>query len=287
MEFYSGNSFYSYSYMPAPELEEQLIVSDCSGYICSKDFYYSRDTFHNYLVMHVTCGTLHVKQYGKSYALKENDSVLMDLNDAHTYYSDKEDTAHVLWFHFRGQPVDGIIQSLKKSKQLPIIFQSEKMKDTIFQCMHVCSEQQANFEIQLSALLYPAILEIAEPYLLKIYQQNLQEHSWFMDAIDSYINNRIYEKITLDDLCASVKMKKCYFCRKFKQILSMSPMQYVLLKKIEHSKSLLLGSDQNIDTIALALGFTDQSHFSKTFKKCVGTTPLKYRKGGENLKVNY
>lgn len=281
MKFFSGHSLYSYSYMPSPDMEQYLIVSDCLGYSFSKDFYYSRDTFHNNLVMHVICGTLYVKQYGKLYTLTENDSILLSLDDAHTYYSDKKNVAHVIWVHFRGNPVKHIVQALKEQQMLPIVFQSEKIRDVILRCMHICSEQQENFAVQISALLYPMVLEITEPYLLEIQNQNKDEHFWFVDAVDSYIDNHIYEKIILDDLCDSVKMKKCYFCRLFKRFLAMSPMQYVLLKKIEYSKTLLLDTEQSIDTIAVGMGFADQSHFSKCFKKCIGTTPLRYRKSGK------
>lgn len=285
MNYYSGNGFYSYSYIPDSSLEEMIIVSDCCGYTFSKDFYYSRDTFHNHLVMHVLSGTLYVKQYGKTYILNTNDSILMSLVDAHTYYSDKENIAKVIWFHFRGSPVKSTIQFLRKAHQLPIVFQSEKICETIYKCMQICSQHPENFEFQISALLYPTILEVAEPYLLQIHNQNLQEHSWLLEVVDSYVNNHIYEKITLDDLCEAAKMKKCYFGRRFKEILSLSPMQYVLVKKIEYSKSMLLETSESVDVIAVSLGFSDQSHFTKTFKKCVGTTPLKYRKNGKMSKL--
>lgn len=281
MQSESRFTFSSYFYMPSPDLEKQIIVSDCTGYTFSKDFYYNRETFNNNLVMHVLYGTLYVKQYGKTYILTEDDSILMSLNDAHTYYADKNDVPLVSWFHFKGAPIDPVIQSLREYQQLPIRFRSEEIRDTIFQCMHLFSNPQKNFEIQLSALLYPVLLEIMEPYMLKIHNRTIEMNSWFTDAVNRYINDHIFEKIELDDLCSCVNMKKCYFCKVFKRFFpDTSPIQYVTRVKIEYSKRLLHNSFESLDTIAHSLGFADQSHFSKIFKKHVGTTPLRFRKTG-------
>ena len=54
-------------------------------------------------------------------------------------------------------------------------------------------------------------------------------------------------------------------------------MRYLREIKIERAKTLLLTTEKSILEISILLGFHDQSHFTNTFKKFVGVSPLKFR----------
>ncbi len=56
-----------------------------------------------------------------------------------------------------------------------------------------------------------------------------------------------------------------------------SPIQYIITHKIKISCKMLLETSTPLNEIAYSLGFFDQSHFTKTFKKMCGINPLKYR----------
>jgi AraC-like DNA-binding protein len=57
-------------------------------------------------------------------------------------------------------------------------------------------------------------------------------------------------------------------------------MKYVQSQRIERAKHLLRHDDANISTIAAALGFFDQSHFSRVFRKVTGISPGRYAQRG-------
>ena len=59
-------------------------------------------------------------------------------------------------------------------------------------------------------------------------------------------------------------------------------MEYVLSLRIQEAQRLLSTTDSTIGEIALAIGFYDQSHFTKRFRKLTGMTPLAYRKRFRN-----
>lgn len=58
-----------------------------------------------------------------------------------------------------------------------------------------------------------------------------------------------------------------------KQTFGVSPHQYVLRQRIERAKTLLLQGDCSLVELADRLGFADQSHFIRQFKRFVGMTP--------------
>ena len=72
-------------------------------------------------------------------------------------------------------------------------------------------------------------------------------------------------------------MSPYYFSRLFKQSTRLSPHQYIIQQRIEWAKRLLADARLPIAAIAYSIGFPSQGHFTKTFRRWVGTTPRQYR----------
>jgi AraC-like DNA-binding protein len=79
---------------------------------------------------------------------------------------------------------------------------------------------------------------------------------------------------TLADL-AGVSLSR--FSRGFKASTGAAPYAWVLQVRIERSKDLLKQHSQPISDIAVEVGFADQSHFTKSFRRLVGVTPREWR----------
>jgi AraC-like DNA-binding protein len=94
--------------------------------------------------------------------------------------------------------------------------------------------------------------------------------------INTYIENHICSKFCLDNLAEMANINKFGFVKKFKTSTGMTPMNYILMKKIFSSKK-LIGSNSELTDIAYQYNFTDLAHFSKTFKRFIGVSPNKYK----------
>jgi len=94
----------------------------------------------------------------------------------------------------------------------------------------------------------------------------------------NYINQNIDGKIEINQLARQTKWDTFHFSRMFKKYVGLSPYNYILKRKIEIAKCLLLETDQNIVDIAFKLGFDNHSNFSTRFKKFTGSSPENYRK---------
>lgn len=97
-------------------------------------------------------------------------------------------------------------------------------------------------------------------------------------SVLEYIEKQYKNEITLSDLANVAVMNPRYFCRIFKQITALSPMDYVIYYRIEQACKLLSTTNLSILDIALECGFNDCSYFIRTFKKRKGMTPNHYRK---------
>lgn len=92
-----------------------------------------------------------------------------------------------------------------------------------------------------------------------------------------YIAANSAQPITLNDVASHVHLNPAYFSTVFKQSTGSSFKEYLNMVRIEESKLLLANTNYSIIDIAVAVGFEDQSYFSKVFKKFTGLTPKQYR----------
>ena len=92
-----------------------------------------------------------------------------------------------------------------------------------------------------------------------------------------YIETHYYEKITLDQLAEMVYLSPAYLSRIFKKETGTTFNDYLIQVRIGKAKNLLHHKDLRVTDIAEAVGFDDQSYFTKVFRRIVGVTPLKYR----------
>ncbi len=108
---------------------------------------------------------------------------------------------------------------------------------------------------------------------LQNYQDGLPQAK-LQQAID-FIQAHLSETLSLDAIAQELGMSRYYFCRLFKASMGISPYQYLLQCRIERAKELLVRGKMSSAQVAIAVGFTDQSHFIRHFKKFLGVTPKK------------
>jgi len=118
-------------------------------------------------------------------------------------------------------------------------------------------------------------------HVIKHYSQDKkEEYSEFnisnFNTICDYIENNLTEKFNLEELSKIANINKYGFAKKFKTSTGMSPMNYILMKKIFSSKKLITKSSE-LTQIAYNYDFYDLAHYSKSFKRYIGISPKKYQ----------
>ena len=96
--------------------------------------------------------------------------------------------------------------------------------------------------------------------------------------IKNYIDRNYHKEITLDTLAEKTHMNKFYLAHEFKNDVGVSPISYLLQRRIYESKYLLRDTDLSISQISTILGFSSLSYFAQAFKKSTNFSPLQYRK---------
>ncbi len=135
---------------------------------------------------------------------------------------------------------------------------------------------QAYMEILIIRLMRSAALAVPiEPQLLSGSRQ--------CDAVRHYIDMHFKETLTLEQLAEEAHMNKYYLSHSFKREYGISPINYMISKRIEESKYLLAETDLSMSHIAQLMGFSSLSYFSQVFRRTQDISPLAYRKNTKKL----
>ena len=135
------------------------------------------------------------------------------------------------------------------------------------------------------AMINAGALFILIAELCKIYKEGSREENITRERKDaafmrslSVIHERFAEKLSIDELASVARLSRSTFIRQFIHICKMTPARYILKKRVEAAENMLLNSSASLFEIAESVGFYDAAHFSRTFKKINGQSPIEYRR---------
>lgn len=203
------------------------------------------------------------------------------------------------------------ISELIKLRDKPKILKIIKDKQLFEYTNELSIENKRNDLIIWNAIYSKEIIKngVATKYLHPIYNKfynkistlnNLKDlQNLELDMVNTYVNLLIYDvevtnnfvinkilkhlhlniesEISLEKLAEDLNLSASYISSCFKKQMGISIMKYAKKIRIDRAKVLLTTTDISILDLSVSLGFYDQSHFSKTFKKFTGVSPSKYR----------
>jgi AraC family transcriptional regulator len=102
--------------------------------------------------------------------------------------------------------------------------------------------------------------------------------AWQAIRVTMYIEANINSNVTVDDLAAVTGLSVSHFSRTFAKSFGCPPHRYLVWRRIEDAKRLMLDTSLSLGTIALECGLADQSHLNRAFLKFVGETPGVWRR---------
>jgi len=99
-----------------------------------------------------------------------------------------------------------------------------------------------------------------------------------MNTMLTYINTHLGDDLSLDQIAYHCHISKYYMCRRFREEINMTVMQYISNQRIIAAKNALIGTDKSIAAVALENGYVNTSHFCSVFRRAEGISPAAFRK---------
>ncbi len=101
---------------------------------------------------------------------------------------------------------------------------------------------------------------------------------WQIRRLEAFVAAHIAGTITLERMAACVGLSPSHFGRVFKMALGETPHAFVLRKRVERARTLMVESALPLAEIALDCGFSDQSHLNRIFRRYSGMSPNAWRR---------
>jgi transcriptional regulator of acetoin/glycerol metabolism/AraC-like DNA-binding protein len=98
-----------------------------------------------------------------------------------------------------------------------------------------------------------------------------------MRRVREYVDAHLGESMDLAELASIAGLSVFHFARQFKQSAGVTPHSYLVQRRVERAQDLLARTDLALSEIAVAAGFSDQSHLARHFRQMLGTTPREFR----------
>lgn len=97
-----------------------------------------------------------------------------------------------------------------------------------------------------------------------------------LQRVLTHIEGNLGQRVLVGELATLAGISRCHFARQFRVKTGESPMRYMRRLRIERAKAILPKRDASLASVALRLGFADQSHFTRIFGREVGVTPKRF-----------
>ncbi len=180
------------------------------------------------------------------------------------------------WCHFTAKIGDLHLFQIVKTPARVKIAGDTDLKGKFEQLIHHLHSDEFTSEFRVKSIL----LEIIALFIERCerIQLNMAAASSFekMSTVLKYIEERLSDNITVDELAQIAHFHPNYFIHVFKGFTGYSPIQYVNRTRLEKAKHLLAFSNCSVSAIADAVGM-DLPYFSRTFKEYTGFSPTAYR----------
>lgn len=112
----------------------------------------------------------------------------------------------------------------------------------------------------------------------RIQEKQRVSESTVVKKAKEYIYQNYMHPLSMEEIAEQVSLNAVYFGTLFKKETGDTVINFLIQYRMEQAKQLLKNIRYNVSEIAQMVGYDDERHFSKQFKKRVGITPKEYRK---------
>lgn len=185
---------------------------------------------------------------------------------------------NVTWVAFSGYLVEQYLLRAKLEPCKPI-FRDDREGgiEDMFDALLAVSTEFPNRYCRVMAQLYSIFGLLLDNAIQGSGTDAAMSDVYLIKALD-FIEANYREDISVEDIAASAGISRKTLYAVFKNLTGFSPKDYLISYRMSKASALLKDAGLTVETVAISVGYNDQFHFSKEFKKNVGMSPSAYRR---------
>jgi AraC-like DNA-binding protein len=258
-------------------LHEYLQLESSGHFSNMPDHHTRRERAIDYLLIWVLGGRGFAETEGCRVKAEPGDLLSFCPGHAHEYGADPQQPWDILWVHYTGKLAPEFTkQILKFGGSRVALGLDDELRDRWLELVAAHLPRDPRWAARTNTALY-ALLGLIIHRLQQRAQARLGTEPLNLHRLQSYISRRLAEPVTLAELAKQANLSPTHFARVFKRQLGISPINYVIQKRMTQASSLLTETSMPLKQIAEAVGYDDPFYFSRLFKKTLGVSPAAYR----------
>ncbi len=266
-----------------------------------RDDFPVRPHFHHYVeIIYMIEGNMFAVSDDREYYMNEGDTLLFFGDSIHSMSASSVRGARFAVIKFDASrltvstsftPKPVAMLNAARNRQARVFFDAQKMGDQDFKglfydCVRELRDRELGYDVAVHAKLCILITRI-----IRIWQSEGIDFTGIADHVPGdehtirnileYIDLHLEDNPKVEELAKMCGMSYSHFARSFKEMYGRSCKEYLEMLRIGKAEELLKFSDMSLNDLSQELGYADQSHFIRSFKRLKGVTPGSLRHGGK------
>lgn len=163
---------------------------------------------------------------------------------------------------------------------LPLVH-DEQLNEIADRIFLVSQERKNGFPLVQISLVYELLAILYGKYQDNRYVRPVVEGR--LRQVIEYIADHYCEDISSSSISEQFGYDESYFCRLFKSVVGVRPMEYIRILRLEKARRIMANEKISISKVAIECGFSDVNYFSRCFRRHYGTTAGEYRKKSNRI----
>ena len=221
------------------------------------------------IIEYVISGSGYICADGRTQTVEAGDMYVINAKFPHSYFSDKGDPFEKIWMNVSGSLPELLLNAYLPERGCYIAKGCEDAYRLIKSAHRLMSDSgltPAQMLARVSLFVHELLILLRDS--VGSAQQSRSPDS--VEAIRGCLDRSITAGITLDQLAARYFLSKNQLIRSFRERFGVTPMRYLMIKRLEAAERLVESTTMNVAQIAALLKFSSPQHLSAAFKREYG-----------------
>ena len=256
---------------------------------CKPSHSYGPAARNHYLFHYVISGTgtlMSDDSAGRThtYQIRSGQGFMIFPKQVNTYIADEKLPWEYAWVEFDGLKAKESLEMAGLTMDSPIYHPGgrdlslELKNEMLYIAQH---SDQSPFH--LIGHLYLMLDYLTRSSSKRLMQTGKIRDFYIKEAI-SFIEQNFQNDISVEDIAGFCNLNRSYFGKIFRDTLGKSPQEFLISYRMSKAAELLKLTELSVGDISSAVGYLNQLHFSRAFKKIYGTSPRQWRNENKTVK---
>lgn len=219
-----------------------------------------------------------------AYNITAGNGFLICPGQVHTYIADKDDPWEYTWIEFDGIKAREFLRAGGLSIDCPIYKPlngdlGNRIKEEL---LYIVNNKDAS-PLNLIGHLYLFLDTLVLSSITKGTLRGGKLKDFYIREAISFVEQHYQENITVEDIANACNLNRTYFGKIFKDAMGSSPQDFLIQFRMTKATDLMKITTNSIGKISEMVGYENQLHFSRAFKKFYGVCPREWRQNGYHL----